>query len=376
MEIKAGVCAVNLATVNPAMDDETKWRAVMASDASQDGAFVYAVRSTGIYCRPSCPSRRPKRATVRFFPVPEAAERAGFRPCRRCHPESVKPRDPQLEAVRRACRRIEAQSEGTLTLEALGKAVGMSPHHLQRVFKRIMGISPRAYADARRLGRIKARLRAGDDVTGALYEAGYGSSSRLYERANGQLGMTPATYRRGGEGARIAYATAACALGRILVAATAKGICMVALGDGDVELLRELRGDFPRAEIARDDEALGAWVAVLVKHLAGKEPHIELPLDVRATAFQWRVWQALRAIPYGERRSYREIAAMLGQPKAARAVGRACATNPVSLIVPCHRAVGSGGALTGYRWGVARKEALLAREEGRGGRERRLRRSA
>ena len=344
------------------MSDEERWCAVLAADASQDGAFVYAVRSTGIYCRPSCPSRRPKRALVSFFPVPEAAERAGFRACRRCRPRDVKPRDAHLEVVRRACHAIEAQAEGAVTLAALGRKVGMSPHHLQRVFTRVMGISPRAYADARRLGRVKARLKAGDDVTGALYEAGYGSSSRLYERANGQLGMTPATYKRGGAGARVAYAIAGSSLGRLLVAATEKGICMVCLGDSDQELEWELHNEFPAAAVDRDDQALGAWLGALLRYLAGREPHLELPLDVRATAFQWRVWQALRAIPYGERRSYKEIAAVLGQPKAARAVGRACATNPVPLIVPCHRAVGSDGELTGYRWGVKRKEALLAQE--------------
>jgi AraC family transcriptional regulator of adaptative response/methylated-DNA-[protein]-cysteine methyltransferase len=347
---------------DPTMTNENRWQAVLAHDASHDGAFVYAVRSTGIYCRPSCPSRRPGRAMVRFFELPEAAERAGFRACRRCNPKDTKSRDPQLEAVRKACRAIEAHDEGTITLAELGDAVGMSPHHFQRVFTRVMGISPRAYADARRLGRVKTLLKAGDDVTGALYEAGYGSSSRLYERANGQLGMTPATYKRGGLGARIAYTIADSALGRVLVAATAKGVCMVCLGDHDAHLEDELRHDFPAAELQRDDKALGAWVQALLRHLAGKEPHLDLPLDVRATAFQWRVWQALRAIPYGEQRSYGEIAAMLGQPKAARAVGRACATNPVALVVPCHRAVGASGDLTGYRWGVARKQALLAQE--------------
>jgi len=344
------------------MSDEERWRAVLAADSGSDGAFVYAVRSTGVYCRPSCPSRRPKREMVSFFSVPEAAERAGFRACRRCNPKDGKARDRALEAVRAACRYLEAHGEGVVSLGELGRAVGLSPHHLQRVFTRTIGISPRAYADARRLSRVKGLLKAGDEVTGALYEAGYGSSSRLYERANGQLGMTPATYRRGGAGARIRYAIAPCALGRILVAATAKGIAMVSLGDEDGHLVSELIHDFPAAEIGKDDGSLAGPLHALLDHLAGKEPHLSLPLDVRATAFQWRVWQALRAIPYGEQRTYGEIAASLGKPKAARAVGRACATNPVSLIVPCHRAVGSSGDLTGYRWGVARKKALLARE--------------
>ncbi len=350
-------------------DPAELWRAVLAADARRDGSFVYAVRSTGIYCRPSCPSRRPRRDKVAFFALPEAAEQAGFRPCRRCRPETAAPRDLHLELVRRACRAIDAQEEGTPTLKELGRALGASPHHLQRVFTKVMGISPRAYADARRLGRVKALLKSGDDVTGALYGAGYGSSSRLYERSNGQLGMTPATYRHGGKGARIAYTVGDSALGKLLVAATAKGICMVSLGDTEAELERELEADFPRAEVARDDAALGAPLAALLRHLAGQEPHISLPLDLRATAFQWRVWQALLAIPYGEKRSYGEIAAAIGRPGAARAVGRACGSNPVSLLVPCHRAVGRDGKLTGYRWGVKRKQALLAQESALRGRK-------
>ena len=350
------------------MLNDDRWRAVLSADAGQDGAFVYAVRSTGVYCRPSCPSRRPKRESVTFFDVPEAAESAGFRACRRCNPKDTRARAPQLDAVRAACRYIDDHGESTTTLAELGKAVGLSPHHLQRVFARVMGISPRAYAEARRLGRVKSLLKAGDDVTGALYEAGYGSSSRLYERANGQLGMTPATYRRGGEGAHIRYTIADSPLGRLLIAATHKGICMVSLGDNDFHLEHELHHDFAAAEIVRDDQALGAWVKALLRHLNGKAPHLDLPLDVRATAFQWKVWQALRGIPYGEHRTYKEIAEALGIPKAARAVGRACATNPVSLIVPCHRAVGSSGDLTGYRWGVERKKALLAQEQAKAAR--------
>jgi len=346
----------------PAASDEARWQAVLAADAREDGAFVYAVRSTGVYCRPSCPSRRPQRKMVRFFALPEAAERAGFRACRRCNPKDTRPRERGLEAVRAACRYLDEHTQGVVGLSELGRAVGLSPHHLQRLFTRTIGISPRAYADARRLGRVKGLLKAGNGVAGALYEAGYGSSSRLYERANGQLGMTPATYRRGGAGASIRYTIAPSSLGRLLVAATARGICMVSLGDEEVHLVHELHADFPAAEIARDDRALGGAVKALLDHLAGKEPHLALPLDVRATAFQWRVWQALRAIPYGEQRTYGEIAAEIGRPKAARAVGRACASNPVSLLVPCHRAVGGNGDLTGYRWGVKRKEALLAKE--------------
>jgi AraC family transcriptional regulator of adaptative response/methylated-DNA-[protein]-cysteine methyltransferase len=346
----------------PLTDDSAAlWRAVMAADASRDGSFVYAVRSTGIYCRPSCPSRRPRRDKVAFFALPEAAEQAGFRACRRCRPDEAEPSDPALDLVRRACRAIDAD-EGAPTLGALGQALGAGPHHLQRVFTRIMGISPRAYADARRLARLKGLLKAGEGVAGATYGAGYGSSSRLYERAAGQLGMTPASYRAGGKGARIAFAMGTSPLGTLLVAATGKGVCMVSLGDSPAALERELKGDYPQAEIGRDEAALGTHVSALLRHLSGQEPDIRLPLDIRATAFQWRVWQALIAIPYGEHRSYGEIAAAIGRPGAARAVGRACGSNPVSLLIPCHRAVGSDGTLTGYRWGVERKRALLAQE--------------
>ncbi len=344
------------------MTDDDRWRAVEARNAAFDGAFVYAVASTGIYCRPSCPSRRPGRRRVTFFAAPEAAEHAGYRSCRRCRPRAIPARDARVEAVRRACRFIEAHDDGPPTLAALAADVGLSPYHLQRTFKRIVGVTPRQYADARRLGRLKTMLRAGDQVTGALYEAGYGSSSRLYERAPAQLGMTPATYRRGGAGARIGYAIAPCPLGRVLVAATARGISAVYLGDDEAALEAELRREYPAAEIARDDAGLGRWVAALVEHLDGRRPHLDLPLDVRATAFQRQVWEALQAIPYGATRSYGEIARAIGRPTAVRAVARACATNPVSVVVPCHRVVAADGGLAGYRWGTERKRALLAKE--------------
>ncbi|MCP5366358.1 MAG: bifunctional DNA-binding transcriptional regulator/O6-methylguanine-DNA methyltransferase Ada [Hyphomicrobiales bacterium] len=348
------------------IDDDTMWRAVMARDGAFDGRFVYAVTSTGIYCRPSCSSRRPRRERVRFFTLPEAAAAGGFRACRRCRPDAVAAPDPATDMARRTCRAIADWPDtetGMPTLEQLGDAVGVSPHHLQRTFKKVLGLSPRAYADALRMGRFKDAVRGGDTVTGALYEAGFGSSSRLYERAAGHLGMTPASYARGGRGARIAFAVVPSDLGRVLVAATARGVCLVALGEDDGALESELRRDFPAAEIARDDGALAPWVRAVLDTLDGA-PHPDLPLDVRATAFQARVWRQLLTIPRGETRTYGEIAAQLGQPGAARAVGRACATNPVSLVVPCHRAVGSDGRLTGYRWGVDRKQALLARERG------------
>ena len=345
--------------------DEARWQSVLGRDPATDGAFVYAVRTTGVFCRPSCPSRRPNRANVAFYDLPEAAEAAGFRPCRRCRPEAVPSPDPALQAVRKACRLIERREEGVPTLASLGRAVGLSPWHLQRLFKRHLGISPRDYADARRLGRTRKALKTEANVGHAVYAAGFGSSSRLYERAASQLGMTPATYRKGGAGAEIFYATADSALGRLLVAATAAGVCFVALGDGDRTLVRDLKTEFPAAALAEDAKRLKPWLDATLRHLSGRAPALDLPLDVRATAFQWRVWQALRAIPAGETRSYRAIAEALGQPRAARAVGRACATNPVAIAIPCHRAVREDGGPGGYRWGLPRKEALIDGERRR-----------
>jgi len=341
-----------------AMNEETYWQSLSARDARADGTFVYAVRSTGIYCRPSCPSRRPRREHIVFFPLPAAAERAGFRACRRCRPREA---DDQARRIRRLCRYIETHLDHPLTLVELGAQASFSPHHLQRLFKRIVGVTPRQYAEACRLGQLKTRLKDGPTVAQALYEAGYGSSRRLYEQAD-RLGMTPAAYRRGGSGVNIIYTTVDCALGRLLVAATEKGICFVSLGDSDAFLQAELARDYPAAEIQRDQAGLGRWVSAILKHLDGRQPHLDLPLDVQGTAFQWQVWEALRAIPYGATRSYGEIARSLGKPQAARAVARACAGNPASIVIPCHRAVGQDGDLTGYRWGVERKRALLVQE--------------
>jgi len=345
--------------------EKAYWRAVQERDACFDGRFVFAVRSTGIYCRPSCPARRPGRKQVVFFPLPEAAEAAGFRPCRRCRPRESVPRDPRLELVRRVCGYIAANPDGPLTLEALSAQTHTSLHHLQRTFKRIVGITPREFADARRMERLKKRLRQGQDVTDALYEVGYGSSSRLYERAAAQLGMTPANYRRGGRGMSIGYTIVKCPLGRLLVAATERGICAVSLGDSDAMLEAALRSEYPNAEIHRGAAGRSRRVAALLRRLDGHQPHLNLPLDMQATAFQRRVWKELRRIPYGRTRSYKEVARAIGQPKAARAVARACATNPVSVVIPCHRVVRADGALGGYRWGVERKQALLEGERSR-----------
>lgn len=343
-------------------DDETFWRAVLKRDARFDGRVFFAVRSTGIYCRPSCPARRPRREQVVFFSIPEAAESAGFRSCRRCRPRSAAMTDPQVEMVRRACGYIESHLNESPTLEDLSSNTGVSPYHLQRVFKRIVGITPRQYAGAFRLSHFKASVKRGGTVTGAIYDAGYGSSSRLYERAPAQLGMTPADYRRGGAGVRIHYTIAGCSLGRLLVAATTKGVCAVRLGDSDEALEANLVSEYPAAEVNRDDEALNKWVEQLLSHIDGQHPHLDLPLDVQATAFQWSVWEKLKAIPYGSTRSYSEIARAMGRPTATRAVARACATNPVALLIPCHRVVREDKSLGGYRWGIERKRALLEHE--------------
>ncbi len=349
----------------PPMWDEIRlWQSVLTRDGEADGAFVYAVRTTGIYCRPTCPSRRPRRENVTFFALPEAAEQAGFRACRRCHPEQATIRDPQVEVVQRVCRAIAANPEQPPTLASLGAEVGLSPFHLQRTFKRVMGITPRQYADACRMERLKGELRNGEAVTSALYGAGYGSPSRLYERAPAQLGMTPAVYRRGGAGMRIHYTIVPCPLGLLLVAATERGICAINLGDTDETLADGLKREYPAAEITRDASGLDAAVEAIIRHLRGQEPHLDLPLDVQATAFQWRVWEALQAIPYGSTRSYGEIARAIGQPTAARAVAQACATNRVALAIPCHRVVRENGDVGGYRWGIERKRTLLAQEQG------------
>jgi len=344
------------------VDSEACWQAVLERDRSFDGRVFFGVRSTGIYCRPSCPARRPRREQVVFFRILEAAERAGFRSCRRCRPRNASITDPQVEMVRRACLYIETHFDESPTLDDLSTYAGVSPYHLQRVFKRIAGITPRQYAEATRLDQFKTSVRKGATVTGAMYDAGYGSSSRLYERAPAQLGMTPADYRRGGRGVRISYTIAGCLLGRLLVGGTSKGICSVRLGDSDAELEANLRSEFSSADITRDDGALNGWVEQLLNHLAGIRPHLDLPLDVQATAFQWSVWEKLREIPYGSTRSYSEVAREMGRPTATRAVARACATNPVALVIPCHRVVREDKSLGGYRWGIERKEKLLEHE--------------
>jgi AraC family transcriptional regulator, regulatory protein of adaptative response / methylated-DNA-[protein]-cysteine methyltransferase len=344
-------------------DEEKLWQAVLTRDRASNGKFVYAVRSTRIYCRPSCPSRRPNRRQVVFFDSGEAAQRAGFRACRRCRPENASSVDRQCEFVQRACQLLnEHAEEGGISLSALGASLGVSPYHLQRTFKQIMGVTPRQYAESRRLTRFKQQVKAGDAVITALYNAGYGSSSRLYEKAPQHLGMTPSTYQQSGRGIVIHYSILNCTLGRLLIAGTQHGVCAIRLGDSDEELESSLRGEFSAADIFRDAAALRAWAETIVQHLEGRQPQLNLPLDIRATAFQMRVWRELQAIPYGSTRSYGEVATAIGQPSATRAVARACATNPVAVVIPCHRVVRGDRSLGGYRWGIDRKRRLLEQE--------------
>ncbi|HEY1272827.1 MAG TPA: bifunctional DNA-binding transcriptional regulator/O6-methylguanine-DNA methyltransferase Ada [Terriglobales bacterium] len=334
------------------------WEAVIARDASQDGKFVFAVSSTGVFCRPSCAARRPRRENVTFYRKPEEAERAGYRACLRCRPKAASG-NAQAEMVKAICRYLEQHLDEPVTLTRLGNVFHQSPFHLQRTFKSALGVSPRAYADSCRMNQLKRNLQAGHSVTRAMYDAGYGSSSRLYERTASQLGMTPDKYRRGAVAAPIRYTFADTPLGRMLIAATDKGICAIQFADSEDELEHGLKHEFPFANRRRDDEGLRPWKDKLLHRLRGQKLNAALPLDIQATAFQRRVWEYLQSIPYGATRSYSEVARAIGNPNAVRAVGRACATNPVAVAIPCHRVVREDGGMGGYRWGVERKEALL-----------------
>lgn len=347
------------------MTDLDRWNAVINRDAGLDGRFVFAVRTTGVYCRPSCAARRPKRENVSFYDIPAAAERAGFRACRRCRPERRDLVDPMMAAVEDAARRIDRaleRDDGVPGLDSLADGAGFNAQHFQKAFKRALGVSPKQYAEARRLARLKAGLKEGHGVADAVYAAGYGAPSRVYEQSDRRLGMAPGTYARGAQGVQMAYAVADCRLGTVLAAMTGKGVSAVYLGDDPARLARDLEIEYPGAVLREDRAALAGTLAALVDFIDRDGPHPSLPLDVRATAFQWRVWQALMKIPQGETRSYAEVAAMIGQPTAARAVGRACGLNPVAMVIPCHRALGADGRMHGYRWGLERKQALLERE--------------
>lgn len=366
--------------------DARRWQAVLDRDRSLDGAFVFAVSSTGVFCRPSCPAKRPQRKNVQFFSHPLQAEQSGYRACLRCRPKAVDG-NPRSELIRAICRYIERhvadqQLEERLTLRHLAKEFRRSSFHLQRTFKSVLGVSPRAYIDAVRLRSVKQNLQAGHDVTTALYAAGYGSSSRLYERTAAQLGMTPEKYRRGAVAAVVRYTIADSPIGRMLIAATDKGICSIQFAESspdnsadndndnndadtnpsDQQLQQGLMREFPFATRRRDDEALQPWKETLARVIRGQEANSSLPLDIRATAFQRRVWEALQEIPRGETRSYSAVAKKIGMPKATRAVARACATNPVAVVIPCHRVIRQNGDPGGYRWGIGRKDRLLALE--------------
>jgi AraC family transcriptional regulator of adaptative response/methylated-DNA-[protein]-cysteine methyltransferase len=342
--------------------DDRRWNAVVGRDSGRDGEFVFAVSSTGVYCRPSCPARRPRRENVTFYSRPEQAEKAGFRACLRCRPRSVSG-NPQSDSAKEICRYIEQHLDEPITLERLGKVFRQSPFHLQRRFKAALGITPREYADSCRLRLLKRNLQAGDNVTRAMYDAGYGSSSRLYEKTAAQLGMTPDKYRRGAIAATVRYAIADSPLGRMLIAATDKGVCAIQFARSDGELIEGLKREFPFAVRKPDEGGLQAWVEALLSKMTGQELNAALPLDIRATAFQRRVWTYLQSIPFGSTRSYSQVAKAIGQPSASRAVARACATNPVAVAIPCHRVVREDGNISGYRWGVERKKALLELEQ-------------
>lgn len=341
------------------------WTAVENRDASQDGQFVYGVMTTGVYCRPSCASRRPLRKNVRFFTTTEEAERAGLRACKRCRPKGATG-NVLNQVVHELARQIEAQPEQSISLEQLAKRAGYSPFHLQRSFKAIMGSSPKEYQTAARVRLLKKELRNESPVADAIYQAGFGSGSRVYEKADGHLGMTPSEYRSGGKGLTISYASEHTPLGLMMIGATDRGICFLQFGDTDAGLAAALEQQFPAATVQPMPDTykkqFDSWMAALNRHLRGLEPQLDLPLDVRGTAFQLIVWRYLQKLPYGEVRSYSEVATAIGKPSAARAVARACASNSVALLIPCHRVVRGTGELGGYRWGMQRKRVLLDTE--------------
>jgi len=343
------------------LDFEQCWAALEKRDAAAAGKFLYGVRTTGVFCRPGCTSRLPLRRNTVFFETIAEAEAAGLRPCKRCRPTEASAASRHLAAIEKACALLRT-SETIPSLGELADAACISRFHFHRVFKQITGVTPRDYARSHRLGRLGEKLDAGQPITASIYASGFGSSSRAYEAAPAGLGMTPGRRRRGGSGETIRFVTVATALGWALVAATERGICMTALGDDRDSLAGSLRQRFPSAEVIAEDAGLKQWADRIVRFITAPEQNLDLPLDIRGTAFQARVWRALQKIPLGKTASYTEIAAALGQPKAVRAVAQACAANKLALIVPCHRVIRSDGELGGYRWGLERKQALLARE--------------
>ena len=353
MQIEAAM-ALNIA-------DDPRYDAIRQRSAASDGVFFYGVRTTGVYCRPSCAARLARPANVSFHPTTASAEQAGFRPCKRCRPNEAPRHERQAKMVHAACHAIDTAEE-TPALATLAAAAGLSPFHFHRVFRQVTGVTPKAYATARRAARLQAGLGSAGSVTQAIYDAGFNASSRFYETAAGRLGMKPGTYRAGGAGVAIRFAVGQCSLGAILVAASAQGVCAITLGDDPAVLVRALQDRFPLAELAGGDPAFETMVARVVGAVEAPNNGFDLPLDIRGTAFQQRVWQALRDIPAGRTASYAEVAAAVGSPGAVRAVAGACAANPLAIVIPCHRVIRSDGAMSGYRWGVERKAALLQRE--------------
>jgi len=344
----------------PARDEE-RWQAVKRRDPAFDGAFLFAVRTTGVYCCPSCASRPAKRENVSFFSTAAEAEKAGYRACKRCRPDQLGAPDPQMQAVKRACERIETAEEAPKLAE-LAASAGLSPYHFHRVFKALTGVTPKAYAAETRARRAADKLRTAETVTEAIYDAGFNSSSRFYENTAARLGMTPGAVRRGGAGAVIRFAVGEASLGAVLVAATDKGVCAITLGDDPEALVRDLQDRFPRAEFKGGDAEFERTIAEVVGLVEAPAQRLDLPLDIRGTAFQQKVWAALQTIPPGKTATYKEIARAIGQPTAVRAVAQACGANPLAVAIPCHRVVRSDGDLSGYRWGVERKRELIARE--------------
>jgi len=338
---------------------ERFWQATLHRDARADGSFFFAVRSTHVYCRPSCPARRPLRRNTLFFRTPQDAEREGFRPCHRCRP---KQQDSAIALVQRVAAVLATADEDSPRLSELAAEVGASPAQVRRAFRKATGLSPKHFQQAFRLQRFKLMLRDGNTVTDALYACGFGSASRLYEKANAHLGMTPAAYRKGGTGMEIKYTVADTSLGQVLVGATQRGVSAVYLGENERALVDELRKEYANAKLVPTTDANDHWLKEIVRRVEGNVPSVELPLDVQATAFQHRVWQELQKIPPGTTRTYTQVAKSLGKPNSVRAVARACATNPVSIVVPCHRVIRTDGSLAGYRWGLSRKQKLLERE--------------
>lgn len=345
------------------MNNEIFWQATRTNDARFNGVFFVGVKTTKIYCKPTCTAKLPKRENVEFIRSWQEAENKGFRACLRCQPKLENIANPQIETVLQACELLE--TEENISLENLADELKISPYHLQRTFKELIGVSPKKYAENLRLEKFKSEIKHGSDVITAMYESGYGSSSRLYENISDKLGMTPKTYQKGGKGMKINFTITNCELGKMLVARTGKGVCAVTFGDDEKFLTERLYEEYPEAEITKDETNLKEYVEAILQNLSGKNKRMILPIDVQATAFQMQVWEALRKIPYGETLSYKQVAESLGNPKAVRAVARACATNRVAVVIPCHRVIGSNGSLSGYRWGIERKKKLLDTEKGK-----------